>query len=170
MNCQDAEQLVLARKDGALTDDKRTALEAHIAGCASCARLQSLISENSNHLRESAHTATMPDVADEWLEIRRRIQAPEPVAPMWSRLMPVLSVPLAAAAALVIAFFAVPQWFDRADSVDPVEPVRIAQFEWGARAEFVEMPGSDDTVVVYVDEPSGWLVVWAVTPSTDIGG
>jgi len=177
MNCHDAETLMLAEKDGALPDEKRTVLEAHIAGCKSCSHFRDAIAATSHHMRESAQAVSVPDAAREWREIRRRIQAPEPAAPVWARLLPALGVPLAAAAALAIAFLSAPQWFGRGDS-DPAtiattastEIVQVAEVAWEPHAEFVEVPGSDDSMVVYLDEPSGWLVVWAVDPTDGIGG
>lgn len=173
MNCHDAETLMLAERDGALTDERRTVLAAHIAGCKSCSHFRDAIAATALHMRESAQTVSVPDATREWREIRRRIQAPEPAAPVWARLLPALGVPLAAAAALAIAFFAAPQWFMRTISEDPVagtEITQVAEIAWEPHAEFVEVPGSDDSMVVYLDEPSGWLVVWAVDPTDGIGG
>lgn len=158
MDCHDAEMLLLAEKDGAPSDERRAVLEAHLAGCASCKRLSDDLAAASEHLRASARAVSMPDAGREWREIRARIQAPERSAPAWSKLLPAIAVPLAAAAALAVAFFAEPQWFRR--DVAPVEE---------ARAEFVEVIGSDDSPIVFVDEQSGWLVVWAVDPADKVG-
>ncbi|HEY5553025.1 MAG TPA: zf-HC2 domain-containing protein [Opitutaceae bacterium] len=163
---------MFAEKDGALNEDKRTALEAHVAGCKSCSHFKHAIATTSRQLRESAQAVSVPDADSEWREIRRRIQKTEPAAPVWARLVPALGVPLAAAAALAIAFIAAPQWFVR-ESKDPVagaEIAQVAEVAWEPHAEFVEIPGSDDSMVVYLDEPSGWLVVWAVDPTDGIGG
>ena len=37
------------------------------------------------------------------------------------------------------------------------------------RVEFVELTGHDESAVVYVDQESGWLVVWAVA-GKPVGG
>ena len=161
MNCQDAEESMIAARDGALTTDKRAVLAAHLTGCVSCSRLRDAFSENSKMFRASAQSAALPDVADEWLEIRSRIRKPAPTAVRSFRLIPFLGVPLAAAAALVIAFVSMPQWFGTSSQSSSFQE---------ARAEFVEVPGSDTTTLVFVDEPSGWLVVWAVAPTDQIGG
>jgi anti-sigma factor RsiW len=174
MNCHDAETLMLAERDGALPDEKRTVLTAHVAGCKSCSHFRDAIAATARHMRESAQAVSVPDADSEWREIRRRIQKPEPAAPVWARLLPALGVPLAAAAALAIAFLAAPQWFKRDDSIPAntasTEPVQVAEVAWEPHAEFVEVPGSDDSMVVYLDEPSGWLVVWAVDPTDGTGG
>jgi anti-sigma factor RsiW len=176
MNCHDAEELMLAERDGALTDEKRTVLTAHIAGCKSCSHFRDAIAASTRHLRESAQAVCVPDASREWREIRRRIQKSEPAAPAWARLLPALGVPLAAAAALAIAFLAAPQWFGRGGGEDPLagteitQAAELAEVAWEPHAEFVEVPGSDDSMIVYLDEPSGWLVVWAVDPTDGVGG
>jgi anti-sigma factor RsiW len=171
MNCHDAESLMFAESDGALNEDKRTVLEAHVASCKSCSQLRHAIAATSRHLRDSAEAVSVPDADSEWREIRRRIQKAEPAAPVWARLLPALGIPLAAAAALAIAFLAAPQWFERTGGADSAELApETAQIAWEPHAEFVEIPGSDDSMVVYLDEPSGWLVVWAVDPGDGVGG
>lgn len=151
---------MIAARDGAPAD-KRTALPAHLAGCPSCRQLHAALAESSEALRDSANQVALPDAAEEWLEIRSRIRKPPPTAARRLNLFPILGVPLAAAAAFVIAFIAMPQWFGGQAGVSQSQ---------SARAEFVEVPGSESTTVVFVDEPSGWLVVWAVSPSNEAGG
>jgi hypothetical protein len=50
------------------------------------------------------------------------------------------------------------------------QAAEFAEVAWEPHAEFVEVPGSDDSMIVYLDEPSGWLVVWAVDPTDGVGG
>ncbi|HUG09444.1 MAG TPA: zf-HC2 domain-containing protein [Opitutaceae bacterium] len=170
-NCHDAESLMFAERDGALTEDKRTALEAHTAGCKSCSDFRHAIATTARHMHDSVEAVRVPDADSEWREIRRRIQKAEPAAPIWARLLPALGIPLAAAAALAIAFIAAPQWFERTGVADSAEIApETALVAWEPHAEFVEIPGSDDSMVVYLDEPSGWLVVWAVGSTDGTGG
>ena len=170
MNCHDAESLLIAEKDGVLTEKERAVLQAHLADCKSCSKLQADLAAATNHFKESALAVTVPDAVKEWREVRARAAAPERTAPAWSRLLPAIGVPLVAAAALALAFIAEPQWFGREEPTATVQAVEAPQTAaWTPSAEFVEIPGSDDSPVVYVDEPSGWLVVWAVDPAKKNG-
>ena len=178
MNCQDAERLILASGDSAPTDEELTVLEAHIAGCASCARLREAVLGAGNRLRETAAAVSVPDARHEWREIRSRIQVPERAAPSWARLLPAIGLPIAAAAAIAIAFVLLPERPATTDVAESgsatatsiAEGTQLTEFAWEPHAEYVEIPGSDDSMVVYLDEPSGWLVVWAVEPNGHTGG
>jgi hypothetical protein len=66
-----------------------------------------------------------------------------------SNLIPWLAVPLAAAAAGAIMIFVTPPW--------PRSPAPAA----AVAAASATATANDASTVVFVDEKSGWLVVWA---------
>jgi len=66
------------------------------------------------------------------------------------KLLAWVAVPLSAAAAVALAFFISPQTSPKIESVEHV-----------ARANSVEIPAENATTMVFVDEKSGWLFVWA---------
>lgn len=96
-----------------------------------------------------------PDPERAWQDIRREIRrsAPEKKAALLG--LPRWSLPLAAAAGLTVAAVTAPRWFE-----DAKPTTTVARLE-KARADFVEV-GNNSSSVVYVDDQSGWLVVWAV--------
>jgi hypothetical protein len=79
------------------------------------------------------------------LEPRRRSRWMGRPAFMW--------VPGLAVAAAVAAFV-----------LFPGRTVPVGGVGEAAAVEFLEVAGSAEAPVVFVDEPSGWLVVWAVQP------
>lgn len=157
MNCRSAQRLVSAERDGVLTARERTDLAVHVAGCAECRRFQATLSEAGEQLRAAAARVAVPDEERAWHDIRREIHAVDTVAPRSWWALGRWALPLGAAAALAVVALVSPPW----DS----EQARAAV----ARAEFVEVP-SDSSSVVYVDDKSGWLVVWAAAEPAGKGG
>lgn len=95
----------------------------------------------------------MPDADREWQAVRRRQHGD--ASRFLSRtgerrhnMIPWLAVPFAAAAALAFTFFVAPE------SARPPAPATTA-------TELAASPAGDASTVVYLDEKSGWLVVWA---------
>ena len=110
--------------------------------------------EASEGLRAAATRVAVPDEERAWQDIHREMRAARPtVARAWWNLGR-WALPLGAAAALAAVALIGPSWTDE----DGRQTV--------ARAEFVEVAG-DASSVVYVDDKSGWLVVWA---SAEPGG
>ncbi|HEY1110492.1 MAG TPA: hypothetical protein VGE76_17715 [Opitutaceae bacterium] len=101
----------------------------------------------------------MPDSEREWHAVRRKIRGGAEVgttgiiAPARRRFLPWLAVPLGAAAAIATALYV---------ASDPSQTPPSVSHGPGAiaRADYVEAPGAAQTMV-YVDEKSGWLVVYA---------
>ena len=146
MNCRAAQRLLSSERDGAPATPGCADLAAHVAGCAECRQFQAVLAEAGEKLRDAAARVTVPDEERAWQDIHREIRAARPArASRWQPVRWVL--PLGAAAALAAILAWVP-------SEDDLTPQTVA------RAEFVEVP-NDSSSVVYVDDKSGWLVVWA---------
>jgi len=151
MNCRSVQRQLSAERDGALAINERAALDSHLAGCADCRRFQSTMKDAAEAWRTTTAQVRMPDAELAWQAVRREIRSSSTAsgraAPWFSR----WALPIGAAAALaVVAVIVGPQWKQA-----PVAPKRDV-----ARADFVEV-GSGSSAMVYVDDKSGWLVVWA---------
>lgn len=166
MNCHSAQPLLSAERDGALPPQERAGLEAHVAGCAECQRFQGAVAKAGEGLRVAAARVKVPDEERAWQDIHREIRAGRPAAAKawWNLGRWTLPVGAAAAALAVVAVMA-PNWM--AD--DAAQVVQVAQADRAqvARAEFVDV-GNEASSMVYVDDKSGWLVVWA-TPTGKSG-
>lgn len=154
MNCRTAQQLLSAERDGALTDNERAALDGHLAGCAACRHARSAVAGAIEHWRGSTATIRVPDPERAWHDVRRTLRTEassrsNAERPAWS-----WALSLSAAAALAFSVTFAPRWLSRA-------PGAIIARTDVASAEFVEVP-DDVASIVYVDDRSGWLVVWAV--------
>ncbi|MBI2812717.1 MAG: zf-HC2 domain-containing protein [Opitutae bacterium] len=159
MNCHDIEPLLLAERDGVLTPAQHAALAAHVATCPACRQLRAVTGEAVTFLKTDAANVTVPDADKEWRTLRARLRG-ETAKPARKRpLAPVIlrngnrprnlfwfGAPLAAAAAITIAFFV-------------TRP--------GASPAPTETTA---TTIAYVDKDSGWLVVWAAQSATKTKG
>ncbi len=138
MNCRDIKPLLFAERDGVLTPEQHAALAAHVAGCPACRRERIVYGEAITFLKTDAANVAVPDADSEWRTIRAKPAKKRPFAPViW------FGAPLAAAAALAVAFFV----------------SRPA-------------PATDENAtptIAYVDNESGWLVVWAAENSAKNG-
>ena len=148
MNCRDVETLLLAEKDGVLTKDQHAALASHVAECPACRQMRSALILGLDGLRAEAAEVAIPNAEEEWQALRTRLHAVEAKPTEKRKLAPIiwLGTPLAAVAAIAIAFFV----------EVPVPPSPEI-----ARADFVETADTNTSTMVYVDKESGWLVVWA---------
>lgn len=145
MNCRDCERLLLADL-GAASSDDAAAVAAHVQACAQCAALQARLAAAFGQWQTETAAQT-PDAAAAWRELRPRLAA----RPRRTRrLAPLLwfSVPLAAAAALALLV--------HQPAATPAAAARTV-----AHADYVEAGNPAASTVVYVDNDSGWLVVWA---------
>ena len=154
MNCHSAQRLLSAERDGALATGERAGLAAHVAGCAECRQFQARLAEAHEGLKAAAAQVAVPDEGRAWQDIHREIRAARPTAPRAWWNLGRWALPLGAAAALAAVALIAPSWTE-----DEARPTV-------ARAEFVEVAGNASSVV-YVDDKSGWLVVWA---SAEPGG
>ncbi len=152
MNCPDAETLLQAARDGALTAEQRTALDRHLAGCPTCRELQAGLRLAGEAVRVEAASVTVPDADAEWRKLRASLRGAEVPEQPKRRLAPViwLGAPLAAAAAVALAFFL--------QSPRPAVPHDAVAL---ASVDYVEAGRADASTMVFQDQQSGWVVVWA---------
>lgn len=160
MNCRHCQTLLLREADLLGSADERAKLEAHLAACPNCRSLQADLRNLSRAVRDDLHATPVPDVTEEWRQLRRALQSDRPVATTgqgpaaWWWIAP----PLAAAAAVALLFL-----------VQTPRPgpgsVQTAHAHGAgvvtAQAEYVEPGDVNAATMVFVDKPSGWLVVWA---------
>lgn len=115
--------------------------------------------------RSEAVSTPIPAPEREWLAVRRRIRGGSEAggsirsAHPRRRLFPWIAVPLGTAAAFALALLLGPSGSD--DSRSSVSAAHVA------RADSVEVPGNASTMV-FVDDRSGWLIVWASDGSNQI--
>jgi anti-sigma factor RsiW len=170
MNCRDSENLILAERDGVLTNEQRAGLSAHLGACPACQQLQLTLNAALDRYQADAASVQVPDADEAWRELRAEIQGgakskrKRPLAPIvW------LATPLAAAAAIALAFIATRPAPVGAPETVPVvataarstPPPPIYDPSIIAGADFVEAGDPNASTMVYVDKESGWLVVWA---------
>ena len=158
--CRKIEALLLSEPDGALSAAELTVVEADVAGCESCRRQRILLSEVSAALKNSHRARSVPSASEEWMTLHERIhnerrhsKENRRAARPWLRWgIPALSLGTAAAVACILYLRApAPTHFPRATI---------------ARAEYVQSENAESTLV-YVDQESGWLIVWASSPGNE---
>lgn len=163
MNCREAQPQIFAERDGALDPVQRAALDGHLAHCDACRRVRDEFSAVFTAWRVDAIRVAVPDAEREWHAVRRRIRggaetgAARPARPR-RNLFTWIAVPLGAAAAVAVALFVT--------QPAPTTPVAVQHAVQHttphvARADSVEAPGNNASTTVFVDDKSGWLIVWA---------
>ncbi len=178
MNCHRAQTELLAARDTPSGAAGSRALVEHLQGCPACRTLQQQLVAATSAWRETEAQVAVPDAQQEWHAVRRRIRQSEPVTnrPAWWVRSLQLAAPLTAAAAIALVI-----WSGRAPSPDP--PIRGSTAElaanddpWtefadhfasAAKVEYVETENEDASPFVYVDDESGWLIVWASAPPAE---
>lgn len=150
MNCRHAQQIFA--DPSALDTTQRAALAEHVAGCAACQRMTANLSAAFTSLRAATAAVDVPSAEIEWQHVRRQIRAGSGVGAHATsktntsrRLTWFTAAPLAAAAALAVAFYA-----NQGDPVPATSAVPVAEV---ARAD-------NASTMVFVDADSGWQVVW----------
>ncbi len=151
MTCRAAQRRLSLERDGALAEPERGELAAHVEQCAGCHQFRVTLGEASERLRTAAARVTVPDEERAWQEVRRGLRAARPAGgrQWWGAVR--WALPLGAAAA--VAFGVLGPGREEQTAARGV-----------ARADFVEVAG-DASSLVYVDDKSGWLVVWAEAPA-----
>lgn len=149
MNCRDIEPLLLAERDGVLTSEQHAELAKHITACPACRQERLIYGEAVTFLKTDAANVAVPDVEGEWRALRSLLCGEGAKPARKPRLAPLIwfGAPLAAAAALAIAFLV----------SRPSAPPPPAD----------EAPAA---TIAYVDNDSGWLVVWAADAGTQTSG
>jgi anti-sigma factor RsiW len=177
MNCRDVTPLLSAERDGPLDAVARQALERHVAACPACRHLRATLSEAADVWRDNTARAATPDPAGEWRTLRAQLHAAKNDAPraalrrLPSWLLTVGALP-AAAAAVWLAMLALdphtpPTVLSSTPTVALAKPAPTTPSPAGA--DYVDTP-ADTTPVVYLDQESGWLIVWAESPAPPVSG
>ncbi len=151
MNCRAARRLLSVERDQPLTADSLDALERHVAACAACHQERVWLAEASAAWRDTTSEMPAPAAATQWRRLSARLPdsattAPALRAAWW---LPAGLLPLAAAALWFLIF-----------GMHPPAP---------ARAEFLET-AANAAPLVYLDQESGWLIVWAEVPAEATSG
>lgn|GEM_PF-495769 len=182
MNCRQAQDELLAARDISHGAAGSGALTAHVQGCSDCQAIQQQLLAATAAWQETEANITIPDAQQEWHAVRRRLrrdQSTGKATAWWRRPLP-YAAPLAAAAAVALVI-----WTGReppsSNGVGAPEPTsEIAQidddlwaefadhFAYAANVEYVETDNEDASPFVYVDDESGWLIVWASEPSDEV--
>ena len=158
MNCQEAQHQIFAERDSAPDTTARAALEGHVAHCADCRKIRDDLTAALMTWRQDAAKVIVPDAEREWQAVRRRIRGGAATGGELATSRPRrnifawLAVPLGAAAACAIAFVAMRQ--------DSPAPERVGRTQI-AQADYVEAPGNNASIVISVDDKSGWVFVVA---------
>ena len=161
MNCREALSLMSTERDAPLEPGARSGFEAHLAECVACRQARSGLTSALDVWRANHASVKVPDADREWLAVRRRRRGDAGAEATFSRssrrtALAWLAMPIAATL-IALAFFLPPRAPDQtAGSVGPAI----------ARADSVEVPGGSASTMVFVDDKSGWLIVWA----SDAGG
>lgn len=167
MNCRHCQTLLLREADRLGTAGERAKLEAHLARCPDCRGLQADLRNLTREVRDELLATTVPDVTQEWRQLQRAMQQDKAAAA--ARKRPATGwwvVPPLAAVAAVALLFLVQTPAPQSDLGPPPNGAGAVT----ARAEFVEPGDANAATMVFVDKPSGWLVVWASDPpSADKG-
>jgi hypothetical protein len=151
MNCREVQDRLCSAPDAAPDSSAGAALEAHVAHCAACRRVRDDLTAALAAWRSDVAKIEVPDAGREWQAVRRRIRGGAATPrPGWG-LGGWLGLPFAAAAAAAVVMF----------SPSPISSVIELPVGEIARAENIEAPGHDASTMVFVDDKSGWLIVWA---------
>jgi len=181
VNCRQAQDELLAARDTSHGAAGSGALTAHVQGCSDCQAIQQQRIAATAAWQETEANVTIPDAQQEWHAVQRRLRQDESTdraTAWWRRTLPYTAPLAAAAVALVI-------WTGRETPssnviVAPEPTSEIAQidddpwaefadhFAYAANVEYVETDNEDATPFVYVDDESGWLIVWASEPSDEV--
>lgn len=164
MNCRDIEPLLHAEPDDLLTTQQQADLLQHVAACPACRQQRTRLKTALAAFRAAAATVPVPDAHEAWRDLQKRLAQPERDSRQPRRLAPVIwfGTSLAAAAALTLAYLGN---FSRTALPEPTTSptIKIAQ------ANYVEAGDARATTMVFADQESGWLVVWAADPKTATG-
>lgn len=164
MRCSDIEPLLLAERDGALTLEQRAVLDGHVVGCQGCRQTRVVLAEAAQSWRQTATSLVVPNAASEWRVLRRHLhETPAPVSPFqrWKPALAWAGLPLATAAAIAFLIFS-----PRSGPGPETTSNAFATSETMARADYVETGDATASTLVYVDQESGWLIVWATEAET----
>ncbi|MEY4938394.1 MAG: hypothetical protein RIQ93_129 [Verrucomicrobiota bacterium] len=159
MDCRQAQHQIFAERDGALDSIPRAELAAHLAQCDPCRALANDLTATVEAWRDSTAQVKAPDALVEWQKVRREIRGGVQASGRRRGAVAWLAWPVAAAAAIAGALFVASPFRDDSPSA-PAGDV--------SRANPSPAAGAVESTVVFVDEKSGWVFVWAGDGSTHI--
>ena len=158
MTCREAQSQMFTEHPVGRTDPAAaSAFATHLASCSDCQRIRDELAAALTSWRTQVDTTPVPNAEREWHAVRRRIRGGAETNPKPGRVglhwLAWLALPLGGAAAAAIALMiALPS--------SPVKTAEVAPPPL-ARVESVEAPGNNASTMVFVDDKSGWLIVWA---------
>ncbi|HRE81024.1 MAG TPA: zf-HC2 domain-containing protein [Opitutaceae bacterium] len=164
-SCQHITSLLIAGPDRRLTPAEQAEIEGHVVQCAACRQQRALLAAIPASLQTVTQAVSTPNPQQEWMRLRSQLpkqsregKSQRRKTPFWLQ----WSFPIGAAAtAVVVALVTHLRYSDR------VSTERLAATV--ARADYVQAENADSTLV-YVDQESGWLIVWADSSSKDKSG
>lgn len=154
MNCREVQDRLCSAPDAAPDSSADAALEAHVAHCAACRRVRDDLTAALAAWRSDVAQIEVPDAEREWHAVRRRLRGGAAAPRSRWGLGGWLGLPLAVAGAAAVAVLMV-------SPPAAVPEVVLPVGETIAKAENIEAPGNDASTMVFVDDKSGWLIVWA---------
>ena len=162
MNCHAVQQLLSAERDETLGADSRGELDTHLAGCATCRQLRATWAEAAESWRTTTAGVRVPDgrmcPSSKKCVGSHATQPARGIFTLWR------SATLGAvAAAVALGLFLAPAWVRGPQA--PTATLASAS----VNADSVEIGGEASSAMVFVDDKSGWLVVWAADGAEKVG-
>jgi anti-sigma factor RsiW len=145
------ERLLNAYLDGELGPEEAAGVEHLLDGDAAAREYF----ESLRSLRRKIDRAHVrpPGTQPSWASVARRLESGNPPAGSASRLLYSFSTGAVALILMGLIFWMPPSADPPVQGPRPIE-------EWSGVVEMVETDLENATPVVYLDEPSGWTVVW----------
>jgi hypothetical protein len=180
VNCRHVQNELLTPRDTPLGVPSSSALQTHLADCAECRAIQQQLLAATDSWRETDAQVNVPQAQAEWHSVRRRLRQAEPSTASsgwWHRTLQ-FGGPLTAAVAIAFVVWngrsvtpeatidsltAIPTTNEVAQNDDPWAEF-ADHFAYASNVEYVETENEDSSPFVYVDDESGWLIVWASSP------
>lgn len=164
--CTATQELLVREPEGDLDAAALVRLEEHVTGCGACRQRRAVLRAVRVQLRATAQATATPAPAEVWRELRSRLDdvAPARVPGAGARTGGLGWRPLAWAGSLAVAAAAV--LFVGRPRLPSGDVASMPTAE--ARADYVQATDNAATLV-YVDQESGWLIVWASAPTPDAG-
>ena len=153
MTCREAQDRLFSADSGA-PPAHGSQQAAHQVGCPRCRSLEAELESALGSWRRTTAATPTPDAEHAWQVLRRRLRENQGHGDASARrgTLAWLTLPIGAVAAAVALFMAAPADTTRGGSAQDVTV---------ASAEAVDAPGEQASTMVFVDEKSGWLIVWA---------
>ncbi len=179
MNCRQIQDHLFADRDEtSVSAAAAREVADHLASCPECRSLQEGLTKSLHDWQREVGDVPIPDPQTEWHAVRRKIRQGEGAATpaaAWAGLLRIAAPLTAVAAIALVVWQARPPALGptpvepattvaQTDSFDGTWPEMDQHFAFTAHAEYVETDNEDASPFVYVDDESGWLIVWASDP------